>query len=431
MLVDDYRGPFDPDFTLDRFSRQALADLAREFLLNGHMQDRAGLPRVFLMSDDKALTKVSIEEWMGASPIYSKRMQRALNFEGSEVGTIFKNLQLDIGAPHQFMEVRFDLNSPTYGEFWLECCGPLMDVEPFGEERVRLMCHDVEDPTFDATAAATHPCAKIRPIHRPPRLPSGRVPHCRWKVFIEGDETPYQQHENVEQVGRSRLANLEISLPNGNSEPGGWQDYAGDFDPEFQFEDLSHRALVTCNLEFALQGHLLVRSFLLSVDQNFGAAVAEKIAAQQWSGVAGLTAQRLAAALGLDRADDAGLQSIAKVFQLHPCFLPRDYIDLRVELQEDAVRLGFGPCPAFEEGDTYSWFAHLSTTPHPALECIARAIAPQAHLHTAPTSGDEKFAYRVTIDSDCEAARESEDVRLTKLSGGARIVFQRRRPLRD
>jgi hypothetical protein len=31
-----------------------------------------------------------------------------------------------------------------------------MDVEPMGEDYVRLMCHDIEDPTFDATAVATN-----------------------------------------------------------------------------------------------------------------------------------------------------------------------------------------------------------------------------------------------------------------------------------
>ena len=45
MLVDDYRGPFDPDLALSGLSRQALAHLGREYLLNGHLQDRVGLPQ--------------------------------------------------------------------------------------------------------------------------------------------------------------------------------------------------------------------------------------------------------------------------------------------------------------------------------------------------------------------------------------------------
>ncbi len=423
---EDFRGPFDPGFELAQLSRQTLADLGREFLLHGHLQDRVGLPRVLQRQGPDALTRVSIDEWMGASPVYSKRMQRALRFEGDGVGTIFKNLQLDIGAPHQFMEFRFDLDGPEYGEFWLECCGPLLDVEPFGEERVRAMCHDVEDPTFDATASAVHPCARVRPIHRPPRVPSTRIPHCRWKVFIDAESSAFTPHPNVGIVGTSKLARLEIALPEKDAEPGGWADYAGPFDPEFQLEDLSQRALLAANLEFALQSHLLARSFLLCVGQHYGEGLVPEIAAEQWTGIGGLSAERLRRAFGL--GDDAA--AIARIFQLHPCFHPRDYIDLRVALEGDGVRIAFGSCPAFEEGDPYSWLAGLRAEVHPALDAIARAVNPRASCRPAPPRGDERLAFQVRIDPGGEPHPESRDVKLAKLSRGAHLVFQRRRPLR-
>ncbi len=47
------------------------------------------------------------------------------------------------------------------------------------------MCHDIEDPTFDATAIATNPKAQVRPVHRPPRTPADREPHCAWTVIID------------------------------------------------------------------------------------------------------------------------------------------------------------------------------------------------------------------------------------------------------
>jgi hypothetical protein len=87
---------------------------------------------------------------------------------------IFKNLQLDIGAPHQFLDFRFRLHDATKGEFFLASCGALLDVEPMGEEFVHGMCHTIEDPTFDATAGATNPRVTVRPAHRPPRVPAGR-----------------------------------------------------------------------------------------------------------------------------------------------------------------------------------------------------------------------------------------------------------------
>ncbi len=155
-----YAEEFDSEVGLADFSRQALAHLGSEYLLLGHLVDRVGMPLVMRRFDQDAQVQFSIDEWMGASPIYSKRMQRALGFEGDDVATVFKNLQLDIGAPPQFMDFQFRLDGPDYGEFWLPHCGALLDVEPFGEQRVKLMCHDIEDPTFDATAAATNPRMK-------------------------------------------------------------------------------------------------------------------------------------------------------------------------------------------------------------------------------------------------------------------------------
>ena len=41
------------------------------------------------------MTEIAIEEWMGASPVYTRRMQRTLGFGGPDddgVATIFKGL---------------------------------------------------------------------------------------------------------------------------------------------------------------------------------------------------------------------------------------------------------------------------------------------------------------------------------------------------
>jgi hypothetical protein len=425
VLRDDYAGPFEPGVTLGSFSRQALATLGREYLLHGHLQDRVGLPHVLGQFGDDALTRIAIEEWMAASPIYSQRMQRALGFVGHDVSTIFKNLQLDIGAAHQFMDFRYRLDGPTRGEFWLQRCGALLDVEPFGEQRVRTMCHDIEDPTFDATAAATHPCAKVRPIHRPPRVPSDRVPHCHWQVFIDDESVPYDQHPNAAIVGRSRIATVPILVPTADAEPGGWADYAGPFDPDFQLEDLSHGALLIALQEFAVQSHLLARAFLLCVGQRFGDATTAGIATEQFTGIAGLTAERLRPALGIT---GDGIEAVAKLFQLHPAFHPRTYVDFHVEVTgPTSARIGLRDCPAVCEGDPYSWFASLAAAPHPALDAIARVGNPRARCR--PAAGPS-LAWDVTIDPTVAPAPEPAAVQLAKLSGGARIVFEQRRPLR-
>ncbi|MEO2168347.1 MAG: hypothetical protein ABGY42_09565 [bacterium] len=423
-LRDDYAGGFDPTLGLESFSRQTLAELGREYLLHGHLQDRVGLPLVFFAHGDDAMTDLSIEEWMGASPIYSERMQRALGFVGRDVGTVFRNLQLDIGAPHQFMDFQFRLDSPDYGEFWLAHCGALMDVEPAGEERVRTMCHDIEDPTFDATAAATHPRMKMRPIHRPPRVPTGRFPHCRWKIFLDDEGEASEPHANLAILRASKAAALTIPRPAQDGEPGGRVDYSGDFDPGFQFEDLSHSALVLVLREVALQSHLLARAFHLSAEQRWGAEAAAALSTEQWEGISALTAGRLRRVLGIE---GEGAEAIAKLFQMHPTFRPRSYCDFRVTLPTpQSVRLELFASPAFEESDELSWFAGLKAAEHPALDAIAHAGNPRARCLPVAPQGAALFAWEVTIDAAAQPAAEPRSLALGRISKGAEFVFERR-----
>jgi hypothetical protein len=166
------------DLATAGLSHAELAALGREYLLAGHLIDRAGMPALIAEFGLETMRDVAIDEWMAASPIYSKRIKQILDFEGDDVPTIFKAMQFDIGAPHEFMDFRYKVEDRHHGEFWLAHCGALMDVEPMGDDFVVAMCHHIEDPTFDATAYSTNPKAQVRPIHRPPRTPADRHPHC-------------------------------------------------------------------------------------------------------------------------------------------------------------------------------------------------------------------------------------------------------------
>ena len=82
-------------------SRDELAKLVPELLLIGQLIDRSGMAWCISHFGREEMVQIAIEEWAGSSPLYTKRMQRALGFEGVDIITIFKGLQLDIGAPPQ------------------------------------------------------------------------------------------------------------------------------------------------------------------------------------------------------------------------------------------------------------------------------------------------------------------------------------------
>lgn len=273
-------------------SRSELAVLLPELLLIGQLIDRSGMAWCIQAFGRQEMLQIAIEEWAGASPIYTKRMQKALNFEGDDVPTIFKGLQLDIGAPPQFMDFRFTLHDRWHGEFHLDHCGALLDVEPMGDDYVVGMCHTIEDPTFDATAIATNPRAQVRPIHRPPRKPADRHPHCAWTVIIDESYPEAEGIPALDAVRETKAATWE--LDNVDASDDGLVDYSGPLVSDLDFGAFSHSALVRMADEVCLQMHLLNLSFAIAVRKRAkaDAQLAISVNTRQLIGVAGLGAER-------------------------------------------------------------------------------------------------------------------------------------------
>lgn len=430
-VLDDYSGPFDPDITLENFSREFLAGLTHEFNLIGHLLDRVGQPLVAMEHGEAGFTRSGIEEWQCASPVYSKRMQKLMKFEGSDVGTVFKNIQLEVGAPQQFLDFQFRLDSPEYGEFWLPFCGALNDLEINGNDTnlIKAMCHDIEDPTFDATAAATNPYMVMRPLHRPPfnreANRTGRYPACRWKVYISDEAQAYENHPNLALIQASKLAAIECVEPTLRLDSGGWDDYSHQLDTLCQFEDFSHRALSLLAQENAVQTLMLAHSFTLSQKTHYGDEVARRYSERMWVGHAALAVVRLKRFLNL-AGDD--IETIAKVLQLHPHFYPRSYTDISIEiLGDDRLRFSINDCPALHETIEHSWFTQLEACPHPAIEALVQQINPKARVEMAAECGGAKFAWDIVISDANEAAEEPLELKIGRISSGVNFQFEKRR----
>jgi len=397
----------------DRLDRGTLAALAREYLLCGHLIDRAAMPHVFAAGGLDTMRDVAIDEWMGASPIYTPRMRRALGFDGDDVETIFKGMQLDIGAPPQFMDFRYRVTDPKHGEFELAHCGALMDVEPMGLPFVTTMCHDIEDPTFDATAAATNPRARMRPVHRPPRAPADRMPHCLWTVTIDDEADPLPFPEQALRIADSRAATIAIEMARG-FEGDGRTDYRGPLEHDLRFEDFSTSTLISLLNEIALQGHLLTLSFNESITRRFGAAVARDIAVKRFVGIAGVAAGRVSKTLGHDASTEDVLRS-------HPAFHPSSYIDVRIGGGEISLH----DCPAIGDAESgIAWADLLADGETAPLDAMVRAVDPRARCTPVEPAAGARRTWAVTRAS--EAAGEVPEVLLTKVSTGADFEFEER-----
>ncbi len=404
-----------PELGLRSRTRQELAVLVPEYLLAGHLIDRAGMPHLIGALGRDTMRDIAIDEWRGASPVYTKRMQRALGFEGDSVETIFKGLQIDIGAPPQFMDFRYRLIDHDHGEFWLDHCGALMDVEPMGPEYVVAMCHDIEDPTFDATATATNARAQVRPIHRPPRVPADQVPHCHWTVTIADDHDPLPVPPETEAMAATHAASVELAPIDPDED--GRHDYAGPLLADLQFSEWSRSALLRIAEEVCLQGHLLALSFAAATRSRVESdEAAMGFSRKQFTGIAGLAAERIRLALGFGR----GLDDVAQVLALHPALLPYAYVGSDVDLSDRLiVRLGH-ETGAVSDG---AWPAMLDADHLDPLHAIVRAVDGRFRCEAI---ADDRDGLTVEVVMDGNEAPLADEVVLTQFSTGTEFVFENR-----
>ncbi len=377
------------------------------------MIDRSGMAWCINSFGREEMVQIAIEEWAGASPIYTKRMQQALNYEGNDVPTIFKGLQLDIGAPPQFMDFRYTIHDRWHGEFQLDHCGALLDVEPMGEQYVFGMCHTIEDPTFDATAVATNPRAQMRPLHRPPRVPADRHPHCAWTVMIDESYPEAQSIPALDIVRQTRAATWKLDAIDTSDE--GQADYAGPLLSDFDFGAFSHSALVRMADEVCLQMHLLYLSFAVAVRARAADdAEAVAVGTRGLIGLAGLGAERIHRALQLP----GGVAGVVRVLELHPLLNPAGYVVAETE----SDRLIVHRSPAHDDG---SWISLCSPESVQPLQAIATAVDSHIEVRVSGTGTDWTAEFAETDT----AADELPEVSVAKVSGGSTFQFEPRRSL--
>jgi hypothetical protein len=398
---DDYSGPFDPDWTLARLSRAGLALLCREYQMLSMFHDRAWMPHVAGVGGMAATVLMADGEWMGSSPIYTRRNLANVGAEGDTVASIFKGIQLDIGGPDHFLDFRFEVVSDDEGFFWTEFCGPhdhlrrLSDNDP---ATVQMMCHDMEDHTFDATFGATNPKARCEPVFRPPRPDEFSGHHCRWRLRIDHDaHAALPPNPSLAFMETTAAATFDFPLGE-SAEPGGLVDYSGPLLDWFRLEEFSHAFLVRQAKEYALDNHLLMRAACWTAEQHWGAEFLATTIPEHRAGFAPGLASRLCDALSIE---GDGIDAIAKLIQVDPVHVP-DYSAFRVELDGDEALVTLDDCAALHD-DPRSPLAPLTATPStPGFEHMAQAINPRGRVEPIDPPAGAVARWRVWIDPEAE-----------------------------
>src|SRR5262245_26332875 len=407
-----------PRPVFDVLPRAALLPVALETMHVGHLIDRALMPAVAIAAKSvDAVDDVAIDEWMGASPVYTGRMRALMGIEGDGVDAIMKALQLDVGFPHQYMDVGWRIRDAQHGEFWLLHFGALMDTERHGERRVIGMCHKIEDPTFDATAYATNPRARIRPIHRPPRVPADRVPHCHWTIEIDPANEPVGPARHTRSVAELPIATV-ANAREAEASPAGRTDYRGDFDPRFRLGDLSTATLAAVATEFQIQVHLLASSAELALTARLGREPARAVLEQQWIAVAWVAGQRLARALGVAHG---GAPAVAAALRLHAALPPG--FARRVEADGSRVQVELAPeSPALLDPEQPGWIGLLARGAARRIEAAAQAVDPRARARDLALR-DGRIALELSVDAATAPAEAPKEAAFMGLSTATGWVF--------
>jgi hypothetical protein len=213
-------------------------------------------------------------------------------------------------------------------------------------------------------------------------------------------------------IGETHAARFDGVSPIDRDDDGR-SDYSGPLLADVRFQDFSHSALVRLAEEVCLQMHLLVLSFRLAVGARVDAATALEIARKGSTGIAGLTAARLKAALG----SSSDLHGAAEVLAVHPIANPHGYCGVDVDADGGlTLRLRRG-APAVADG---AWPALVDAQHLEPVDAILHAVDP--HLRARVTR-DGPDTLELSVVRDETAHAEAPEVAVTRFSTGAAFAF--------
>ena len=282
------------------------------------------------------------------------------------------------------------------------------------------MCHDIEDPTFDATAVATNPKAQVRPVHRPPRMPGRPAPALR----VDG------HHRRVPPAGRPRWrrttssrrpARPTLELDPIDPADEGASDYSGPLLSDLDFARvLALRAGPDRRRGVPADAPAEpVASCTRSGSARPTRRRRVEIATKQLTGIAGIAAERIHRALGLP--GDAGRRAAGAraAPAAQPGRVRRRHASTASPLSVEPVR-----------GHRRRRLDHaLRPGPsHAPLQAIVRAVDP--HLDVEVDDYTEARAGPRPLRASRTSRRaEAGEVAVTRFSTGASFAFEPRRSL--
>ncbi len=178
----DYGGPFDPDFTHLKFSKETILRLLKVYSEYMLRVDGFWYLTVMQRWGNAGAFECDKRVWGKAQLFELQTISRILNIRGNDVATVMKAVQ---ASPWMWLyDYSIDLKNPNHAIVTYYTCPTLTALEREGTGRERLICREFEPVILGMIAHYFNPNIRVTPIRVPPRTDYHDI-CCRWEFKLE------------------------------------------------------------------------------------------------------------------------------------------------------------------------------------------------------------------------------------------------------
>ena len=178
----DYSGEFDPNFSHERFTKEALLKLLKTY--NEYMLRIDGFWYLAVMDkwgNDEAFD-TDVKVWEKAQLWEMKAISSALNIQGDDVTTLMKYMQV---CPWMWIySYDIDLKNSNHSVMTINHCPTLISLEKEGTGREKLICQEMEPKVMSIMAHFFNPEIKVTGLKLPPRTSYSDC-CCQWEYTLD------------------------------------------------------------------------------------------------------------------------------------------------------------------------------------------------------------------------------------------------------
>ncbi|MEA1958985.1 MAG: DUF6125 family protein [Chloroflexota bacterium] len=181
-LLSDYSGAFDPDFSHEKLSREALLRILKSNSDYLRRLDGTWYVKVMDKCGNDIAFECDSEIWEQFIFYELKTACDLMNIRGNDVETLMKAMQAT-----QWMWIHdrtFELINKNHGIITYRNCQTLFHLEKEGTGRWATICHVLERRLFELTAKYFNPKIKLTPLKLPPRDDGSDI-SCQWEFKLE------------------------------------------------------------------------------------------------------------------------------------------------------------------------------------------------------------------------------------------------------